>query len=217
MRDTESLLIHVLIQDETSIPPETLAAARAIAERIFDKAGVRIEWLDSESALSVKALGEADRTAYWKALYTVHVVTRVTAATPGNALGFASPGTRVSTVVYQRVEQMSRDAGTDPAVCTRTCDGPRARTSAPPPRLAFGRGPHAGEARRSTLRARTSVVHGRGGAIDPHRAREQSVIPEACLSPSSRASWQRGSQRQRAHRLLHRNRRHVSRMRLAAA
>jgi len=116
MNDMEPLSIHVLIQDETKIPPATLAAARTIATRIFRDVGVRIEWLDSDSALSVKALGEADRSAFWKALYTVHVVTRVTAAAPGNALGFASPGTRVSTVVYQRVEQMSRDAGTDPAV-----------------------------------------------------------------------------------------------------
>lgn len=115
LTDAESLSIHVRIQDETSMSPATLAAARTVAARLFHKAGVRIEWLDPASAASLReALAEGpDRTAFWRALYTVHLVTRVPAAGRSSSLGFASPGTRVSTVVYQRVEQVSVDTGAD--------------------------------------------------------------------------------------------------------
>jgi hypothetical protein len=105
--------LMVLVQDDASVPANTLESGKEKARRVFQHMDVEIIWLEHGDA-------RLEDPAVLRSLVVVHLVAREMTdrtKTADSVFGMASPGTHLVIVFYNRIENLSRTGDHKDTAC----------------------------------------------------------------------------------------------------
>jgi hypothetical protein len=119
------LAVTAQVHDYARVQAEQLLRSSALVARVYEKSGVRLDWLDTvqqpirRSSSAVRDITSSPQVAQ----LTVIIVTdemAQRASVPDGVLGYAAvPGDggmgRIAYVIYERVQQIARDGGRNDA------------------------------------------------------------------------------------------------------